>query len=116
MAVGLRTGDVLELHVGLRSLNVSVACQCCALLSHILTLCHLVPVVDSCCITRSRVFSSLLKKIFFSFHFSDHVQVLWLTHNTAFRKRLSNTPRRQCPGGCVGYLRHQLRHSSMDPR
>ena len=34
-AVGLRTGDVLEL--GLGSLNVSVACQFCALLSHFLT-------------------------------------------------------------------------------
>ena len=53
-AVGLRTGDVLEL--GLGSLNVSVACQVCALLSHFLTVYHLVTVVDSCCITRSHVF------------------------------------------------------------
>ena len=53
-AVGLRTGDVLEL--GLGSLNVSVACQFCALLLHFLTVYHLVTVVDSCCITRSHVF------------------------------------------------------------
>ena len=53
-AVGLRTGDVLEL--GLRLVNVSVACQFCALLSHFLTVYHLVTVVDSCCITRSHVF------------------------------------------------------------
>ena len=54
MYVGLRTGDVLEL--GLGSLNVSVACQFCALLSHLLTVYQLVTVVDSCCITRSHVF------------------------------------------------------------
>ena len=50
-AVGLRTGDVLEL--GLGSLNVPVACQFCALLSHFLTVYHLVTVVDSGCITLS---------------------------------------------------------------
>ena len=53
-AVGLRIGDVLEL--GLGSLNVSVVCQFCAILSHFLTVYHLVTVVDSCCITRSHVF------------------------------------------------------------
>ena len=37
-AFGLRTGDMLEL--GLRSLNVSVACQFCALLSYFLTTEH----------------------------------------------------------------------------
>ena len=51
---GLHTGDVLELGVG--SLNVSVACQFCALLSHFLAIYHLVTVVDSCCTTRSHVF------------------------------------------------------------
>ena len=54
-AVGLHTGDVLEL--GLGSLNISVASQFCALLSHFLTAYHLVTVVDSCCITRSHVSS-----------------------------------------------------------
>ena len=53
-AVGLRTGDVSEL--GLRSLNISVACQFCALLSHVLTAYYLVTVVDSCSITRFIVF------------------------------------------------------------
>ena len=57
--VGLRTGDVLEL--GLGSLNVSVACQFCALLSHFLTVNHLVTVVDSCCITHSHVFLLFFK-------------------------------------------------------
>ena len=55
----MRTGDVLELHVGLGPLNVSVlACQFRALLSHshFLTVYHLVTVVDSCCTTRSHVF------------------------------------------------------------
>ena len=60
-AVGLRTatGDLLELHVhvqchvGLGSLNVSVAGQFCTQLSHVLTVYHLVTVVDSCCIARS---------------------------------------------------------------
>ena len=42
-AVDLHTGDVLEL--GLGSLNVSVACQFCTLLSHFLTAYHLVTVV-----------------------------------------------------------------------
>ena len=53
-AVGLRTVDVLEL--GHRPLNVSVACQCCALLSHFLTAYYRLTVVDSCSITRSHVF------------------------------------------------------------
>ena len=53
-AVALRTGYVLEL--GLGSLKVSVACQFCALLSHFLTVYHLLTVVESCCITRSHVF------------------------------------------------------------
>ena len=53
-AVGLRTGDMLEL--GLGSLNVSVACQFGALSLHFLAVYHLVTVVDSCCITRSHVF------------------------------------------------------------
>ena len=56
------TGVVLEL--GLGSLNVSVACQFCALLSHFLTVYHLVTVVDSCCITCSHVFL-----LFFTFYY-----------------------------------------------
>ena len=62
VVVGLRTGDVLEL--GLGSLNVSVACQFCALLSHFLTVYHLVTVVDSCCITRSHVVLLFLNFLF----------------------------------------------------
>ena len=60
-AVCLRTGDVLEL--GLRFLNISVACQFCALLSHVLTAYYLVTFVDSCFITRFHVFSSSRKLI-----------------------------------------------------
>ena len=57
-AVGLRTGDVLEL--GPRALNVSVACQFCALLSYFITAYYLVTVVDTCCITLSHGY--LLRK------------------------------------------------------
>ena len=57
-AVGLRTGDVLELAP--RALNVSVACQFCALLSYFITAYYLVTVVDTCCITRSHGY--LLRK------------------------------------------------------
>ena len=67
----LRTGDVLEL--GLGSLNVSVASQFCALLSHFLTAHHLVTVVDSCCITRSHVFL-----LFFTFYYRPSIRVYYL--------------------------------------
>ena len=52
----LHTGDVLEL--SLRSLNVSVACEFCSLLLHVITVYDLGTVVDSCFIIRSHVFSS----------------------------------------------------------
>ena len=44
--------------VGVRSLNVSVACQFCDLLAHFLTVYYLVTVVDSSFITRFHVISS----------------------------------------------------------
>ena len=40
------------LELGLRSLNVSVGCQFCALLSHVLTAYYLVTFEDNCFITR----------------------------------------------------------------
>ena len=79
-AVGLHTGDVLEL--GLGSLNVSVACHLCALLSHFLTVYHLVTAVESCCITRFHVyllfFTSSKKSFFFSSSIKNRVNTSFI--------------------------------------
>ena len=88
VAVGLRTGDVLQL--GRRSLNVSLACQFCALLSHVLTLYHPFTVVDSCCITRSRVLSTLFwncsEIITWCVNFSAYLSVGKLSMNESCKR------------------------------
>ena len=69
-AVGLRTGGVFELVVGLKSLNVTVTCQFCALLSQFLAAYYLVTVVDSCFIHVTRFHFFYFDLFLFIFSFS----------------------------------------------
>ena len=69
-AIDLRTGGVSEL--GLRLLNVSVACQFCGLLLHFLTASYLVTVADSCSRTPFHVVRYLLPYVLQPFQAGLH--------------------------------------------